>query len=589
MSENPILKYYEAEMRYLREASKEFAQAHPEAAQRLGLTNVGAPDESVERLFQGFAFLSGSLRQKLDDDMPEITEPLVGTLWPHMARTIPSLAILECVPRTNRVGSSRVPEGVAVRSKPVGPAKTACVYRTTRDVEVLPLTLTDAHASTRADGRSVICLSFDLQRFDQHAIEDSSRIRIYLHGERANASALYATLTRDVTSISVRMPSIHEGRAQAARGLRIETSGFGTDTRVWPTADAQCDAEQTLLEYFLFPEKFHFIDLCGFDSTTVPPTETHVEFEIVLGRSLPVDTRVEASNFRLHCSPVINLFELDAEPIQTDAFQHDYRVRTPRVAGEHIEPYSAVSVIAVDHKSADKHSYIPFDEFKHRGGMLRHEAPERYFHTRNVLGASGAREMWLRLGGLAWDVPGSVPDDHITARVLANNGMLPRTELLEAMLTEPVSVIAGIDSVRNLSHPTMPVYPPSTERFQWKVMSHFAANRLSFLDATSLREILSLYNWTADEQNQQRIDAVRDVRLRNLQRLGRNRLERGVEIEVTICSNGFLGIGDVTLFSDVLHRFVSRYASPNVYVQFVARVDGAETRYPRVVYEGPVF
>jgi type VI protein secretion system component VasA len=61
---------------------------------------------------------------------------------------------------------------------------------------------------------------------------------------------------------------------------------------------------------------------------------------------------------------VINLFELDAEPIQTDAFQHDYRVRMPRSAGEHVEPYSAMTVIAVDHRSADKHHYVPFEEFQ---------------------------------------------------------------------------------------------------------------------------------------------------------------------------------------------------------------------------------
>lgn len=589
MSENPILKYYEAEMRYLREASKEFAQAHPEAAHRLGLTNVGAPDENVERLFQGFAFLSARLRQKLDDDLPEITEPLVSMLWPYMVRTIPSLAILECVPRAGQVASGIVPAGVAVRSKPIGSTQTVCIYRTAQAVQLLPLRVIDACALTRPDGRSAVHVVFELQRFDQLAIADLSRIRLYLHGDRADASVLYAALTRDVSSMNVRMPSIHDGRVQTPHGLRIEASGFGPDTRVWPNADPKHDAEQGLLEYFTFPEKFHFVDLCGFDVTTVPTNETHVEFDIVLSRPLPTGTRLDASSLRLHCTPVVNLFELNAEPIQTDGHRHDYRVFPPRSAGEHVEPYAAVAVVAIDHRSADKHHYVPFEEFRHRGGMLRHEAPERYFHTRNVLGPSGTREMWLTLGGLAWDVPGSVPDDHITARVLANNGQLPRVVLREAMLTEPVSAIAGIEAVRNLTQPTMPVYPPDTERYQWKVMSHFAANGLGMMDTSVLREILSLYNWTSDEQNQRRIDAVRDVRLRNLQRLGRNRLERGAEIEVTLCSGGFLGAGDVALFGDVLNRFMGRYASPHLFVRLVLRVDGAETRYPQSVFDGPSF
>lgn len=49
-------RYYEAEMRYLREAGKEFAQAYPDRAAMLNLDKPGARDPYVERLFEGFAF-----------------------------------------------------------------------------------------------------------------------------------------------------------------------------------------------------------------------------------------------------------------------------------------------------------------------------------------------------------------------------------------------------------------------------------------------------------------------------------------------------------------------------------------------------
>lgn len=73
-------RYYEAEMRYLREAGKEFAQAYPDRAAMLNLDKPGARDPYVERLFEGFAFLMGRLREKLDDDLPELTEGLVSLL-----------------------------------------------------------------------------------------------------------------------------------------------------------------------------------------------------------------------------------------------------------------------------------------------------------------------------------------------------------------------------------------------------------------------------------------------------------------------------------------------------------------------------
>ncbi len=96
--DNEILRYYEAEMRYLREAGKEFAQAFPDRARMLNIDRIGERDPHVERLFEGFAFLMGRLRHKLDDELPELTEGLVSMLWPHYLRMIPSLSILELTP-----------------------------------------------------------------------------------------------------------------------------------------------------------------------------------------------------------------------------------------------------------------------------------------------------------------------------------------------------------------------------------------------------------------------------------------------------------------------------------------------------------
>ncbi len=48
--------------------------------------------------FEGFAFSVGRLREKIDDDLPELTEGLVSMLWPHYLRTIPSLSIVALTP-----------------------------------------------------------------------------------------------------------------------------------------------------------------------------------------------------------------------------------------------------------------------------------------------------------------------------------------------------------------------------------------------------------------------------------------------------------------------------------------------------------
>ncbi|WP_150700325.1 type VI secretion system baseplate subunit TssF, partial [Pandoraea terrae] len=230
----PVLREFEAEMRYLREAAKEFAQSHPQAAARLGLTRFGGRGDAVEQLFQGFAFLSARMGGKLADELPELTEPLTGMLWPHTVRTIPSLTILELLPHAERPAGQVLPAGLTVRSTPVGDAQTVCTYRTTQFVNVLPLTLRDAAQQLRPDGRSAIRLAFEVRRFDRRSPGVLSRIRLYLHGDRIVASTLYAALTRDAYAIEVRMPSFHDGRAQPQPKMTLQAAGFGPATRLWP-------------------------------------------------------------------------------------------------------------------------------------------------------------------------------------------------------------------------------------------------------------------------------------------------------------------------------------------------------------------
>jgi len=89
-------KYYQEELAFLRDLGEEFAAAHPEVAHML--SGAGS-DPDVERLLEGFAFLTGRIRQKLDDELPELTHTLIRLLWPHYLRPIPALSIVEFTPR----------------------------------------------------------------------------------------------------------------------------------------------------------------------------------------------------------------------------------------------------------------------------------------------------------------------------------------------------------------------------------------------------------------------------------------------------------------------------------------------------------
>ncbi|CAG9218728.1 Protein ImpG/VasA [Paraburkholderia sabiae] len=593
--DSDILRYYEAEMRYLRDAGKEFAHAFPDRARMLNIDRIGDRDPHVERLFEGFAFLMARLRHKLDDELPELTEGLVSMLWPHYLRMIPSLSILEMLPTHGALQKHEtLPAGLEALSDLMGDGAEQCIYRTTQPVDLYPLRLTEANAYTREDGRSVIRLRLELQPQARREQLQVPRLRLYLNADRPVALTLYSALTAAPLSIQVRVPGFPQdrpGAPQSMPGLHIEPAGFAADERLWPKADNAFGGYQLLLEYFTFPEKFMFVDLLGLDIQSIPASATWFDVEIVLSRPYPDDMRFNADNVRLYCTPIINLFALEAAPITVTQFETEYRVDAREQYGASVEVYSVDTVQGFEAGTGQRFEYVPFAAFRHRGGMLRHELPERYFHTRVRRGPAGRLDTWLVLGGHAWERADTLPKETLSLSVTGSNGLLPRKALREASINRMRGGFTNIGAVRNLCAPTSPVYPPTGDRFQWRVLSHLAPNYLSLLNAEILRGSLALYDWTGGELNRRRIDAITDVQHRLLQRLVRGGLQRGVEIVVTIDSGCFAGDGDLELFGGMLNRFLGLYASLNLYTKLVlvSQPTGRRIEWPDTKAEGAPF
>lgn len=561
-----ILRYYESEMRYLREAGKEFAKIHPDRAGQLNLDRVGDRDPYVERLFEGFAFLTGRLRQKIDDDLPELTESLVNLLWPHYLRLIPSLSIVELTPNYSTLSRQEIiPKGLQVQTEPIGQARTRCQYRTTQSVTLQPIEMTSAKLGVHHDGRSMITLRLSFSELADFEQLDLSKLRLYLNADGPIASALHHALTQHVASIHLRYSTQPETR-HYLQG-KITPVGFSAEDRLWLKADNAFAGYQLLLEYFAFREKFMFVDLHGLKINEVPEHCRYIDIELILNQSWPSDMPFDHDNICLHCVPVINLFDMEADPVVVNQLESEYLLRPLLRQDGHVEIHSVEHVEAITRNG--RYRYVPFTSFKHRGGMLRHDAPERYYHTRVRKGASGLHDTWLILGGKIWDRNEDLEVETLSLRITGTNGMLPRKALRNARISELCSAQNSIAKVRNLCSPTLPCYPPTEDRFYWRVLSHLAPNYLSLMNAEVLRGTLALYDWTDNELNRRRLEGIVDVSHRMIKRIEKGMLQRGIEIEVTINSHQFTGEGDVMLFGELLHQFFALYADVNLFTQLV--------------------
>ena len=142
-----LLRYYGRELQYVRELGAEFARDFPKIAGRLGLDTFECSDPYVERLLEGFAFLSARVHLRIDSEFPRFTQHLLEIVYPHYLAPTPSMAVVQMRPNLAEgtlAQGYRVPRGTALRSLLGRGEKTPCEYRTSQDLTLWPLELIHA-------------------------------------------------------------------------------------------------------------------------------------------------------------------------------------------------------------------------------------------------------------------------------------------------------------------------------------------------------------------------------------------------------------------------------------------------------------
>ena len=142
-----LLDYYNRELQFAREMGAEFAQAYPRIAARLGLEGLECADPYVERLLEGFAFLTARIQLKLDARHPDFTQHLLELVYPNSLAPIPSCAIVELAPdmKEGSLQAGRACARGTVLRTPLGKGdRTACEFRTAHAVTLWPLQVAEA-------------------------------------------------------------------------------------------------------------------------------------------------------------------------------------------------------------------------------------------------------------------------------------------------------------------------------------------------------------------------------------------------------------------------------------------------------------
>ncbi|HEX4148541.1 MAG TPA: type VI secretion system baseplate subunit TssF, partial [Pirellulales bacterium] len=583
--------YYERELTFIRHFAQDFARQYPAAAGRLLLEPNRSLDPHVERLIESFALLAARIQYKLDDDFPELTAALLSTLYPHYLAPIPSLAMIQLVPdfeQSSLESGFELPKHTRLRTPPVNNVR--CQFRTCYPVKLWPIELSGAALQSapfppgfNPPAGAVAALRMELACHEPMHFQTlgDQRLRLHLWGDNQLVGTLYELLFNHALQVVFR--PLGDGGKRPPVVLDpedcLEQVGFGLDEGLLPYPRRSFAGYRLLTEFFSFPSKFQFVDLGGWQRLG-PDFPDKLEVVVYLNRTVAsVERGVNASTFRLGCTPVINLFEQTAEPIALRHSRYEYRVLPDVAAPAGFEVYSIDEVVSSDPVTFETTEYAPFYGVRHGSGDPDASADRFWYSSRRTSEAQGDRSTDVYLSFVNRKFNPALPaDPTVIVRTTCTNRNLPN-QLQQAgdRLYFELDTSAPVASIRCLRTPTSPLRPPMRRGAQWNLISHLSLNYLSLADSPegreSLQQILQIYSFADPESGQmqmaevtrQMIDGIAAVSSRRV--IARvagaaNGFCHGMETTIEFDEQRYVGNG-AFLFACVLEQFLGLYASIN--------------------------
>ncbi len=577
-----VNKYFQDELGALRSLGAEFADSNPRLAPFLA---TEAQDPDVERLLEGFAFLTGRLRQKLEDELPELTHSVMNLLWPNFLKPVPSLSLLQMTPQDGLSEKKLIQRQSMVQSTPVD--GTQCQFRTCYDVELYPLMVAEVEHSIAATG-SNIRIRLDLldEKANLHEMSLQS-LRFYLYGDIQSSHLLYLYLCRYLQQVHISAIDSQGNKLWLSTldAQQIVPAGFAEQENLLPYSDNLFAGYRILQEYFALSEKFLFIDVNGL-SNLAERLETldiehlaGLEIDYVFNRKFASSVVINNESFRLYCTPVVNLFEHKSAPLQLDHKKVDYRLLPSAINPGHYEVYQVNAIEAWGHSDHRRKTYPCFESFNHslNDGLndgLNSNAAQRYYKTT-----------------VKTSQDGQALDTYISFVDRSEQGKMPQGETIEGSLlctNRNLSVKLGVGdinlpgeglpeyvTVKNISPVTPEFIPPMDKGFHWQLISNMSLNYQSLMNKEALQVILSTYDYRRyyDRQqaraSQHRLDGIDSIKVDRVDRLFKGRPVRGIRSTMRVLESKFTNEGEMFLFFSVLNEFFALYVSLNSFHELI--------------------
>ena len=607
-----LLDYYNRELQFMRETGAEFARAYPRVAARLGMDGLDCADPYVERLLEGFALLAARVQLKLDARHPEFTQQLLEMVYPGFLAPVPSAAIVELIPDMEEGSLKegvRIERGSALKT-PLGKGdRTACEFRTAQSVTLWPITVTEARylsgagaisaqgVTANPSSKAALRLRLKATAGTSFATLPLDALDFYLKATPGIASRLHEQILANCSGLCLRaLPA--RGSGTNLTSDHIVEVGFEDAEALLPPTRLGFAGFRLLQEYFVLPDRFQFFRLRDLQGALRSCAGEEIELFILFDRIQPaLENALDAAQFRLNCTPVLNLFPKSCDRLEIDGYDVEFHVLPDRNRPQDFEIYSIESINGIMSDGSGAFPIVPFYSITHRSAA----SEQRTYFTiqrRPRLLSTRQTRTGERTSYLGTECFLSVVDSagrfqrgearQADVRAWCTNRDLPihssfgkgRTDFL-------LDSGAPVAAIRCISGPTLPRGAPALGETAWRLVSHLSLNYLSIESEgiELLRDFLALYADQNDSVAARQIEGVRAVSfdpvVRRMPVPGPVSHGRGLRIDLTLEDPAFEGAGLLPLAS-VLERFFRRYVSLNSFTQLrlLSAVRGEIKQWP---------
>lgn len=596
-----LLELYNRELNYLRELGSEFARSYPKAAGRLGLLDNEVTDPYVERLLEGFSFLSARVQLKMQAQFPRFTQQLLDSVCPNYMAPLPAMAVVQFEPNYTEGSLSSgfvLPAGTLLRSPLIRGEQTACEFRTGHECTLWPLRIVEAELSPGIPDPALASLAL------QHGAQAALRIRL-----QACAGARFAQLPLDRLEFFVNGDPVQSTRllelilAGANRVICLDPQqtprlghplpdnalrheGFAPEQALLPYGPRAFQGHRLLHEYFALPARFHFFSIGGLAQVLAQLSGDLLDIVILLDRHEPqLEALVDQNSLKLFCTPAINLFPKRADRLTVTPSQREYHVLLDRTRHLDYEIYRIERVLGHLSGAEELQEFRPLFSScsAERGGnfgayfsqrrepRLMSNAGQRRGNRTNYQGS----ELYLSLVDQN-QTPFADNLYQLSVDTLCSNRDLPLLLGQGSGSDLTLKISAPVQTTRILLGPSRP-YPALAENASaWRLIAHLGLNYLHLTDcdseqgAVALRELLSIYGELGDPLVAQQIQGLRSSTLtpihRRLPRSGPIVYGRGLQVQLLVDEAAFSG-ASAFVFGALLEEFLARHVGLNSFTE----------------------